>query len=315
MSKVIALDIGHGNNTFPPGKGVYRNGKGYAEFDFNNKLGKRTKKLLEHNGFKVIMAQPFDSNDVPLINRTNYYDKMGADLGISQHANAGNSKVGGRCAFYWHSSKQGKQFATNIIQNMIDKGYGIHGSGLHASQYNSWTNLHMIRECTTFPMVLVEHGFMTNSLDFPLIFGNKQNQYIEDMADCDVKAVCDYFGVKFKTLDSKMDAPVAPAKPKPAKRDSAEWKTNKHGTQYKPLKGTWVNGKERIHTRQKSPFRSARSGGWLKPGATVHFKEIVRQDGHIWLGYYNSDGVWKYVPVKKWNPVTGEVGDDWGTFK
>ena len=27
----IGLDYGHGSNTFPPGKGVYVDGKGYAE--------------------------------------------------------------------------------------------------------------------------------------------------------------------------------------------------------------------------------------------------------------------------------------------
>ncbi|GAA3723276.1 hypothetical protein GCM10022378_11750 [Salinicoccus jeotgali] len=311
--KVIALDIGHGVDTFPGrGKGVFKNGKGYAEFTFNNELAKKTKQILEHNGFTVIMAQPFDGKDVPLMDRTNYYDSKRPDLGISLHANAGNPNVGGRCAFYWHSSKQGKKFATNIINNMINKGYGIHGNGLHASQYNSWTNLHMIRECTTFPMVLVEHGFMTNNLDFPLIFGNRQNQYIEDMADCDVKAVCDYFGVKFKTLDSKVDAPVAPAKPKPGKKNDAKWKTNKHGTQWKKLRGVWINGNEPIKKRKGSPKLAAKSTGWMKPGQRLDYREIARSDGHIWLLDLKSD---QWVPVKKWNPVTGEVGDDWGAWK
>lgn len=209
--KVIALDIGHGKNTFPSrGKGVFKNGKGYAEFSFNNKLAKRIKALLEHNGFEVIMAQPFDGNDVGLIQRTNYYDSKRPDLGISVHANAGASNVGGRCAFYWNTSKQGKKFATNIVNNMKDMEYGVHGSGLHASQYNSWTNLHMIRECTTFPMVLVEHGFMTNALDFPLIFGNRQDEYVEDMANADVKATCEYFGFSFAELGAQT-TPSAPA--------------------------------------------------------------------------------------------------------
>ena len=44
---VIGLDIGHGKNTFPSsGKGVYKNGKGYAEFNFNQKVGKKLKTLL-----------------------------------------------------------------------------------------------------------------------------------------------------------------------------------------------------------------------------------------------------------------------------
>lgn len=207
VGKKIALDIGHGSNSFPPSKGVYRNGRGYAEHDFNSKLGRRIKQLLELNGFDVIMAQSFNSPDVSLTRRTNYYDAQRADLGLSVHANAGAANAGGRCAFYWTTSSQGKRFATNIINNMKEMGYGIHGSGLHASTYGSWTNLHMVRESTTFPMVLVEHGFMTNSLDFPLIFGNRQDTYIEDMAEADVKAVCQYFGVSFSKGGSKPSTP------------------------------------------------------------------------------------------------------------
>ncbi len=302
MSKVIALDIGHGNNTFPPGKGVYRDGKGYAEFDFNNKLGKRVKRLLEYNGFKVIMAQPFDSKDVYLVNRTNYYDSKRPDIGISLHANAGAESANGRCAFYWYTSRQGKQFATNIISNMKEKGYSVHGNGLHAAQYNSWTNLHIIRESTTFPMVLVEHGFMTNSLDFPLIFGNKQERYITDMADCDVKAVCDYFGVKFKTL-SNVGAPAP----------EEEWQTNQYGTQYLKTSGTFKVGGTRIMSRIGSPFLSAPKGGYANPGWSTEYSYLLRQDNHIWIEYY-VNGQTKYLPVKTWNSVTGEVGPDWGTF-
>lgn len=206
LGKKIGLDIGHGVNTFPSnGKGVYRGGRGYAEFSFNNKLAKRIKPLLEHNGFDVVMAQPFDSNDVALLRRTNYYDAQRCDLGLSLHANAGVASVGGRCAFYWHSSRQGKNFASSIIENMKAPGYRFHGIGLHESYFGSWTNLHMVRECTTFPMVLIEHGFMTNDLDFPLIFGNRQNQYIKDMAEADVKAVCDYFNVKFLDMDDSVE--------------------------------------------------------------------------------------------------------------
>ncbi|WP_411842160.1 glucosaminidase domain-containing protein [Salinicoccus sp. HZC-1] len=373
VGKVIALDIGHGKNTFPPGKGVYKGGKGYSEFSFNNKLAKRVKGLLEHNGFDVIMAQPFDGNDVSLIRRTNYYDSKRPDLGISLHANAGAAKAGGRCAFYWYTSKQGKQFASNIINNMIDMGYGIHGNGLHASKYNSWTNLHMIRESTTFPMVLVEHGFMTNALDFPLIFGKYQDEYIEDMAECDVKAVCQYFGVAFKNTKSAPSAPPKPSLNKPSvsgstytakkgdtlwaisqaadvsvpdlkswnnlksntisigqklrvkkpadktKKDAPstdtselDWQTNEHNTQWAPTEGVWVNGSEPIKKRKGSPKLDAPSTGWMKPGQRLDYREIARSDNHIWLLDKYSP---QWTPVKRWNPVTGEVGDDWGDWK
>src|SRR5699024_12113773 len=100
MAITNAREIGHGRNTFPPGKGVYKNGKGYAEHDFNSKLSIEIDKLLRGNGFKVIMYQKPYTNDVSLTKRTNYYNSQGVDLVYSIHANAsGSSSANGRCVF------------------------------------------------------------------------------------------------------------------------------------------------------------------------------------------------------------------------
>lgn len=102
---------------------------------------------------------------------------------------------------------------------------------------------------------------------------------------------------------------------KPKKTTSSSgWKTNKHGTQYKAAKGTWVNGNQPVMSRFGSPFRSAPEGGYAPAGWKCNYDEIVRQDGHIWLGY-TIQGKRKYIPVKTWNSKTGAVGKDWGTFK
>lgn len=105
------------------------------------------------------------------------------------------------------------------------------------------------------------------------------------------------------------------AKPAGKKKsvNTGGWKKNKYGTQYMKKKGTWKNGSTRVMSRFGSPFRSAPEGGWAKPGWKCNYDEIVRQDGHIWLGYTVS-GKRKYIPVKTWNSKTGEVGKDWGTF-
>lgn len=193
----VGLDIGHRNHTFPNnGKGVYRGGKGYAEFDFNQKLGLRIKELLEANGFEVIMESNYASKAESLTGRTNFFNNQGVDIVISIHANAGVASASGACAFYWNTSGNGKRLAQEIINEIKAQGYGTHGNGLHASVYGSWTNLHMVRE-TNMPAVLVEHGFMTNSNDFQYIFGSKQDQFIGDMAQADAKGICDYFGVPF----------------------------------------------------------------------------------------------------------------------
>jgi N-acetylmuramoyl-L-alanine amidase len=93
-----------------------------------------------------------------------------------------------------------------------------------------------------------------------------------------------------------------------------QWRINKHGTQYLLTEGKWKVGSTRILTRFYSPFRSATSGGYANPGTVIHYDEIVRQDGHIWLGYKNHKNIRKYIPVKTWNSRTGSVGTDWGSW-
>ncbi|MCG5104463.1 N-acetylmuramoyl-L-alanine amidase family protein [Oceanobacillus alkalisoli] len=208
----IGLDIGHGVNTFPPNKGVYRGGKGYAEHSFNAQLGKRIKELLEANGHTVIMGQQPNKKDVPLTTRTNLYNREKVDIVVSLHANAGASSVEGRCVFYWGTSSEGRRLATHIRDEIKKAGYSTHGNGLHAGVLGTWTNLHITRE-TNMPAVLIEHGFMTNNKDFELIFGSKQAQYIEDMAIADVKGIQKYFGQNFKSDKPSKSKPTA-SKPK-----------------------------------------------------------------------------------------------------
>ncbi|MGJ9460277.1 N-acetylmuramoyl-L-alanine amidase family protein [Oceanobacillus sp. CF4.6] len=193
----VGLDYGHGNKTFPPSKGVYKVGKAYHEHNFNSRLGLAIKELLIYNGFKIVEGQKPYSAETGLTTRTNLYNSKKVDLVWSIHANAGTSSVNGRCAFYWHTSPEGKKAANLFVDEVNKSGYSIHGNGLHASEKGSWTNMHICRE-TNMPSVLTENGFMTNDDDFELIFGSKQDKYIHDMTRVHTKAICRYFGVAFK---------------------------------------------------------------------------------------------------------------------
>lgn len=212
----VALDIGHGSNTFPNhGKGVYRNGRGYAEHSFNSILATKLKAKLEGSGFTVVYGpQKPNSPDIGLMTRTNWYNANNIDLVISVHANAGVTSASGRCVFYWNTSNQSLRVAQNIVNEIKKKGYSTHGNGLHASVRGSWTNLHITRE-TRMPAVLIEYGFMTNANDFVLIFGNRQAQYTEDMADATARAVASYFNTSYTGKSNSVttsESSKAPAK-------------------------------------------------------------------------------------------------------
>jgi N-acetylmuramoyl-L-alanine amidase/LysM repeat protein len=209
--KKVGIDIGHGENTFNNGsKGVRKNGVGYEEHHFNATVGKIVDQRLRELGFETVMAQPAFKNDVALATRTNKYNAEKCDIVVSIHANAGVASADGACAFYWHTSADGKKLAELYVKNfkaMVD-GVGTHGNGLHASQRGSWTNLHMVRE-TNMVAILVENGFMTNSNDFEYIFGKHSKKYREEVAEAIVKTVCDYFGVKYQEKKENVshDAP------------------------------------------------------------------------------------------------------------
>lgn len=235
----IGVDIGHGVNTYPPSKGVRRGGKGYAEHDFNAKLGIAVKDLLEQNGHRVIFGQQPYKKDVPLRTRTNLYNREGVDLVVSLHANYNsNTSVNGRCVFYWGTSSKSKALAQQIVKQFKALGYSTHGNGLHAGKRGSWTNLHINRE-TNMPAVLVEHGFMSGDKDFELIFGSKQAQYIKDMAKANVAGIQAYLGLGFKG-----EATVKPKPNKPATKPAAG-KKSIAAIAKEVAAGKWGNNPER----------------------------------------------------------------------
>jgi N-acetylmuramoyl-L-alanine amidase len=192
MMANIGVDIGHGSNTFPPNKGVYKNGKGYAEHTFNSKVAVLLEQFLKSAGHRVYMAQKPYSPDVKLAKRTDYYNSLDLDLIISIHANAAsNPEAKGLCAFYWHISEKGKKAAQIYAKYVKEYGYTLYNNGFYASRPNHWSNFHMVRE-TKAPAILTENGFMTNPEEFELIF--KSDKYVQDVAEILAKTAIEYLG-------------------------------------------------------------------------------------------------------------------------
>ena len=264
MVKVIGIDIGHGANTFPPSKGVYKNGVGYEEHDFNSKVGLRLGELLEAHGYKIVFGQKPYGPDVPLGERKDIYVSNKVDLVVSVHANYNNnSAVNGRCVFYWNTNQNTKRLAETIVEQMKALGYSTHGNGLHASKRGDWTNLYILRE---LPMasILIEHGFMGGSQDFDLVFGNKQAKYVEDMAQADAKGILKYLGKTFKAPKPAVKPATKPATKTPAKPKAVT------GTVYRVQVGAFKDvasvAKYADEVERKTKFNTyvADTGEWLK---------------------------------------------------
>ncbi|SKC68477.1 N-acetylmuramoyl-L-alanine amidase [Maledivibacter halophilus] len=187
----IAIDVGHGIDTYPPSKGI----GDFAEFSFNNEVGKLAKEILEHNGFEVYLSQPFDSKEVPLKIRSSNINKEKCDIGFSIHADAASDEdVAGHHAFYWHTSPKGKVLALKWLK-YADETLPNKSRGIRACIPRTWTDFHIVRR-TNCPFILMEHGYFTNKHERENLL--KSLEFQKKCALAIGKTACEYFDIEFK---------------------------------------------------------------------------------------------------------------------
>jgi N-acetylmuramoyl-L-alanine amidase len=191
----VGIDIGHGQNTFPPDKGVFKNKVPFAEHTFNSNVAIELDKILKRHGVKTYMAQKPFATDVPLPTRTARYNRENVDLIASIHANAGGSTAKGVAAFYWYKdAPNSKRLAELYEDEALKAGLKLWG-GARPSVKGTWSDFHMCR-VPKMASILTENGFMTNPEDFQKIF--KDPGYIKTIANVHAKAILRYLGIKFK---------------------------------------------------------------------------------------------------------------------
>ena len=198
MSKLIALDNGHGLNT--PGKRTPRwtdgttsiyTKKGYMhEWEFNRGVVKRLKVELERNGFRVLEVSPTE-DDTPIRTRCKVANDAKADIFVSVHANAlshlWNERVKGIETL---TSQKGESLRLGtILQKHMVADTGLVNRGLKDGK---WLG---VVKSTRMPAVLVEGGFMDNPSESKLL---NSNEYRDVMAKALAKGICEYYGVVYK---------------------------------------------------------------------------------------------------------------------
>ena len=87
---------------------------------------------------------------------------------------------------------------------------------------------------------------------------------------------------------------------------------NQYGTLYKEEHASFTPNTS-IITRKTGPFINMPRGGTLEAGQTIHYDEVMKQDGYVWLGY-DSNGGRRYLPILTWNRNTDQMGSMWGTI-
>lgn len=87
---------------------------------------------------------------------------------------------------------------------------------------------------------------------------------------------------------------------------------NQYGTLYKEEHASFTPNTS-IITRKTGPFINMPRGGTLEAGQTIHYDEVMKQAGYVWLGY-DSNGGRRYLPIRTWDRTTDQMGSMWGTI-
>ena len=195
----INLLPGHGisnikNVLFDPGA---KNKNGTQEATGTKILGDKLKSKLEFNGFKVNLLNDRDVNA-----QINFVNNNKCDLAIALHFNAFNEKVSGVEVLYsdvtpGYNKNTTLKFA-DILLNQLVKDTGMVNRGLKKT--NSGVG---IIKRTKFPTILSENGFIDHPTEY---LWAKDDNKLEILAQSHCKAVCEYFGVKYK--DNKINKEI-----------------------------------------------------------------------------------------------------------
>lgn len=189
MSKLIAIDNGHGINT--PGKRTPKmdNGRMIHEWEFNHPTAKKLNVALKRCGFRTLMVSD-TSADTKLQTRTQRANAANADAFCSIHYNAYRSRWGthgGIETLYAQGSSAGKRMA-ELVQKELISATGLRNRGAKARN-NLW-----VLNQTKMPAILPECGFMDNKSEAALML---DNGYQTKVAEAITKGICAYFGVKY----------------------------------------------------------------------------------------------------------------------
>jgi N-acetylmuramoyl-L-alanine amidase/flagellum-specific peptidoglycan hydrolase FlgJ len=218
MSKLIALDDGHGINTggkrtpeLPNGM-KSELGRNYMNENlFNRAVVKYLDAHLKRCGFRTLLVAPTDG-DTPLDDRVAKANNANVDLYLSVHANANTGtwgSWGGTETYVWMNTDKTTSNSEKI--GKILHKYLMKGTPLRDRGVRNGNHLFVIRK-SKMPSVLVECAFMDNLTEAKLLLSDAfRRECARELA----MGLCEYYKVKFVEEASKPSAPKT-STPKPS---------------------------------------------------------------------------------------------------
>lgn len=169
MSKIIALDAGHGMST--SGKRITLAGyPDTKEWYLNDRISDRVEELLLDYDCQVVrVGDTTGKKDISLAQRVKTANNVNADVYISVHHNAGiNGGTGGGTVVYYYSSKAERATQAKALYDAIVARTGLVGNRSEKVKKNGF----YVVKNTSMPAFLIENGFMDSKTDVPIILSD-----------------------------------------------------------------------------------------------------------------------------------------------
>ena len=167
MSKIIALDAGHGMKT--AGKRCLKaiDYNETREWWLNDRIADRVQELLASYNCTVIRVDDTTgARDISLASRVKMANNASADMYISIHHNAGiKGGTGGGTVVYYCSGKVDRPLQAQRLYNAVTARTGLFGNRSSKVIKYGW----YVISKTTMPAFLLENGFMDSRTDTPII--------------------------------------------------------------------------------------------------------------------------------------------------
>ena len=173
--KVVVVDAGHGGED----GGVVGSKTSIKESDINLAIAKKLKAVLEEGGYKVVMTRESDvslsMNSVDskklsdMKKRKQIILDAKPDLVVSIHQNYyPSSYVSGAQVFYAPNGKSKAE--AEILQKTLNRQLGCSRNAAKGDYY--------IVQCTSYPSLLIECGFLSNAEEEALLLTSEYQQKV-----------------------------------------------------------------------------------------------------------------------------------------
>ena len=191
----ICIDPGHYGSDYNPGVAA-----GYVESNFTWAYAWLLKERLEKYNVEVVLTRTNKADDLPLQTRGKL--AAGSDLFISVHSNAVDNKPDMDAVFCHWSVRSGGEGIAKLIGNALTDFFKSEWGSINepclysveSTKHPGYDYYGVLKGAASVevPAVIVEHSFHTNRryCEWAMTAGN-----IERMADVEVQAIVDYYGL------------------------------------------------------------------------------------------------------------------------